>query len=185
MTNTTLTTRRRLLASMPAAAAAMAPAGAGALCGLPAVGDDPIFAVIAEHREAMRGESAAYRAQSHAEETIPLELRSWSYMAGDEGPPEGCTDPPEWIESEMRVVKACNRARDAELAVLATPPTTLAGIAALLDHVSLPSFPDEKNWEGNPTILENAGLCYREDIQDAAADFLPMIADTLREMLSV
>src|SRR5262249_13197291 len=81
---------------------------------------DPIYALIAEHREAMRAESAAYSAQSRAEKAIPLKLRSWSHSAGDEGPPEGCTDPPEWIESEMMVVRACNRARDAEYAVLAS-----------------------------------------------------------------
>ena len=54
---------------------------------------------------------------------------------------------------------------------------------ALLDHVGLPSFPDEGG--SDDTILENASLCYREDIKDAAANFLPMIADTLRGMVAV
>ena len=183
-TNTTNLSRRKLLASMPAAAAALSPVAARALCRLPVDGDDPVFALIAEHREAMRAESAAYQAQSHAEETIPREQRSWDYSAGDEGPPDGCTDPPEWIAVMMGVLNACNHENDAMLAILTTPPATLAGIAALLDHVGLPNFPDEKGSEGNDTILAVAGLCYREDIQDAAADFLPMIADTLRELLS-
>jgi len=43
--------RRRLLASMPAAAA-MAPAAASAICRLPVDGDDPVFAVIERHRKA-------------------------------------------------------------------------------------------------------------------------------------
>jgi len=59
----------------------------------------------------------------------------------------------------------------------------LAGVVALLDHVGLPSFPDEGG--SDDTILENASLCYREDIKDAAANFLPMIADTLRGMVAV
>jgi hypothetical protein len=50
-TDTTLS-RRRLLASMPAAAAAMAPAAASALCRLPASEDDPVFAIIERHRQA-------------------------------------------------------------------------------------------------------------------------------------
>jgi hypothetical protein len=53
----------------------------------------------------------------------------------------------------------------------------------LLDHVGLPNFPDEEGAEGNDTILETASLCYRDDIKEAAADFLPMIADALRDLL--
>jgi hypothetical protein len=84
----------------------------------------------------------------------------------------------------MRVVKACNRAVDAEFAVLATPPATLRGVAALLEHVGLPKFPDEEGSERNPSILEVASLCYRIDIRAAAAEFPHMIADTLRDLLS-
>jgi hypothetical protein len=57
MTNTTNLSRRRLLASsMPAlaTAAAMAPVAATALCRLPTgAGDDPVFAVIERHRQAI------------------------------------------------------------------------------------------------------------------------------------
>src|SRR6266478_2663286 len=56
VTNTTNLSRRRLLASMPAAAAATAPVATTGLCRLPAETDDPIFTLIAEHREAMRAE---------------------------------------------------------------------------------------------------------------------------------
>jgi hypothetical protein len=52
MTTDTNLSRRKLLASMPAAAAAMAPAAATALCRLPADSDDPIFAAIERHRQA-------------------------------------------------------------------------------------------------------------------------------------
>jgi hypothetical protein len=113
----------------------------------------------------MQAESAAYRVQSHAEETIPPDQQSWSYMAGDEGPPEGCTDAPEWIAAQMTVLKACQRGCDAKFSVLTTPPITPAGIVALLEHAASVTFPDEEGSEGNCT------LCYREDIPDAAANF--------------
>ncbi len=58
-TNTTNLSRRRLLASVPAAAAAMAPAAATALYRLPVEGDDPIFAVIDRHRQAFEEWQAA------------------------------------------------------------------------------------------------------------------------------
>ncbi len=58
-TNTTNLSRRRLLASMPAAAVAAAPAAATALCRLPVEGDDPIFAVIDRHRQAFEEWQAA------------------------------------------------------------------------------------------------------------------------------
>jgi hypothetical protein len=53
-------TRRKLLASMPAAAA-MAPAAATALCRLPS-GDDPVFAAIERHRKAFDAYNAAHAA---------------------------------------------------------------------------------------------------------------------------
>jgi hypothetical protein len=60
MTDTIKTSRRALLAAAPAAALVLAPAIATALGGLPGAvvgipaAVDPIFAVIAEHREAVR-----------------------------------------------------------------------------------------------------------------------------------
>jgi hypothetical protein len=53
MTNTTHLSRRKLLASMPAVAAAGVPGAAMALCRLPAEGDDQVFAAIERHRKAV------------------------------------------------------------------------------------------------------------------------------------
>lgn len=56
---TTKTTRRALLAGLPAVAAAMAPATATALSGLPAQpAEDPILAAILEHRAAVKAREA-------------------------------------------------------------------------------------------------------------------------------
>jgi hypothetical protein len=82
-------------------------------------------------------------------------------------------------------------------AVLSTPPTTIAGVADLVGYVS------KDEWEvagasdySEGTILENAleggghdqGLVVEnppyivEAVQKAAANFLPMIAATLRAL---
>jgi hypothetical protein len=164
MKSDTNLSRRRLLASMPAAAA-MAPAAATALCRLPVEGDDPIFGLIAEHREAIRVLSAAYSVQRRLE-------------AADK------EDTPEWDAAEIDVDSAIDRHFDAEVAVLTMPPTTFVGIVALLDHAGLPCFPEEKYSEGNPTILESAGLSHQDDIHEAARTFLPMIAAALRKLLA-
>jgi hypothetical protein len=178
-TNTTNLSRGKLLASMPAAAAAV-PTVASALCRRPAEGDDPIFALIAEHREAMRAVSAANSLHSDLEERLPPEQREWCYSAGEKGPPEDCTDAPEWITAEIAVGDAYERMNDSLVAVLETRPPTLAGVLALLEHATLPCFPEERNSDGNQSILITARLSYREDVRDAADDFLWVIIDALR-----
>jgi|SRR6516225_3642159 hypothetical protein len=65
--NTNILTRRRLLASMPAAAAALAPAAATALCRLPA-GDDPMIEAVARHRQAWEAHEAAWLHASKTED---------------------------------------------------------------------------------------------------------------------
>jgi len=52
--------RRKLLASMPAAAAAMAPAAASAICRLPTDGEDSVFAAIERHRKAFEAYNATH-----------------------------------------------------------------------------------------------------------------------------
>jgi hypothetical protein len=59
MTTSTNLSRRKLLATVPAAAAAIAPAAATALCRLSAEGEDPVFAAIERHRKAFEEWQAA------------------------------------------------------------------------------------------------------------------------------
>jgi hypothetical protein len=56
---------------MPAAAAAMAPVAATALCKLPIEGDDPIFAAIAAVRAAREANTATYEAYHRLLEEVP------------------------------------------------------------------------------------------------------------------
>jgi len=162
-TDTTLT-RRRLLASVPAVAAIAAPATATALGGLPAVvGDDPIFAVIESHHDAMKSSTAAYHAQSDMEES---------------GAQEGSA---EWEAAEATVYNAGSRHNQAQLDFLTTAPATMAGILASLDHAASPMFPYEK---GESVTVQQDALCARcEELVNAAEQFPAMISGALRKLL--
>jgi hypothetical protein len=85
-TNLSHLSRRRLLASMPAAAAAMAPAAASALCRLPAEGDDPVFAIIEHERELKAAYDAAYAHEDQLQTSRPegtyLDDDEAGFMAG-------------------------------------------------------------------------------------------------------
>ena len=63
--------------------------------------------------------------------------------------------------------------------LLSTEPTTIAGIAAVLDYVNEP--PCVKEDDDKETSLVEAW----ETSQDAALAFLPMIAATLRRLAAV
>jgi hypothetical protein len=120
--------------------------------------------------------------------------RRWEF---DEKP-DRCTDAPEWIEANTALIEAYAELDKALEAVLSTPPTTFGGVADLLDYVS------REEWEVvgagewaddyDGTILENAfegdhgqgsvenPACIVEGARKAAANFLPMIAATLRSL---
>jgi hypothetical protein len=87
MTTDTNLSRRKLLASMPAAAA-MAPIGATALCRLPA-GDDPMIEAVARHRQAWQAHETAWEHMSKtedefgSEETARIFLYEYDETEGD------------------------------------------------------------------------------------------------------
>jgi hypothetical protein len=134
--NTTHTTRRAVLAGVPLAAATLTPAVAAALSGLATSGadPDPIFAAIAEHR-------AACRAWQEASRKDGAEGR---YNKVTEDASNGAMA----HEGEVLTV------------LLACQPTTLAGVAALLEHLNQPEFliEYEKNQTGE-TVLSGAFGC--------------------------
>jgi hypothetical protein len=178
--------RRRLLAGVPAVAAVGVPSVASALGGL-AEGSDPIFALIEQHKQGMRALSAAYRQHSELEKTIPMAQRSWTYTAWDPEPPEGCTDPPEWIAAEIAARDACADEDDMLFELLTTEPATLAGAIAALEYASSPTYPDNrKGGKVNPCeiILIDATNSFDEELKEAAAQFPALIAATLRKLLA-
>jgi hypothetical protein len=123
---------------------------------------DPIFAAMERHRAALRG-------------WLAMGDRVWQ----EKLPPE--------VET---VIEELHKALEA---VLSTPPTTIAGVADLLDYVgrdawelaiSLKSADADLRDEGDfyGTVLENAFEHSVEGLQKAAANFLQMVAATLRSL---
>jgi hypothetical protein len=138
-------------------------------------GLDPIFAAIERHRAARRGWLAAYDRLGVLQEMTPEAPHHWEIF-GER--PDDCTDSPEWIEANTAFVAAMEELDKAIEAVLCTPPTTIAGVADLLDYVgTYETQPLADEFCGS--ILENA-FCRRfEGARKAATNFLPMIAARL------
>jgi hypothetical protein len=142
--------RRAILAGIAASPALAAPALA-----LSVVGPDPIFALIDRHRTALAAHLAASEAQGD------LEVRLVDERLTEAGSPEECSD--RWYGAikaanrDPRYVDAkavCDKTSAAEVAaawaLVAEPPATIAGAAALAGYVpeyesvlSLPDDPDE------------------------------------------
>ena len=158
---------------------------------------DPIFAAIGRHRAAVRGWLAAYDRLGVLQEMIPEARRGWQVLFNER--PDDCTDAPEWIEANTAFLAAIEELDRAYEVVLSTPPTTVAGVADLLDYVSKEEWEvagavEDSGGEWYGTILENAlegdhdqGLvenpaCTVESVRKAATNFLPMIAATLRAL---
>lgn len=115
MTTDTNLSRRRLLASMPAAAAALAPAAASALYRLPATtGVDPIYAAIEAHRKAWLDFDAAVTAYGEVEFT---------------------DDHAAIVAADAHVGITSHAESVAALALIGIVPTTLAGASAVVNYV--------------------------------------------------
>ena len=99
------------------------------------------------------------------EESLPDGKTTWHYSIHEPEVPEGCADAPEWIAVQI-AVRDGNEA--GLLAVLTTTPATLAGVAAVLEHVGLRVFPDEKGGINDPIILADAFGTLSDEICDAA-----------------
>ncbi len=251
MTNTTLS-RRRLLASMPAAAAAMVPVAASAVCRLPTDGEDPVFAAIKQHRKAfdayreacavnhrLREERKAKRnpegvylgevpEQKWITETVGAQRLDREIPTGRMVPsyatypaainnhvPTGCTDIEVWKAAKHRELKqwsgvcegspisiAWQTQNDAHEALLDAAialnmkPTTLAGVAALLDYVVI--FPKTEIWtdadyhfhrdDDEEDHEESDEYCGEEDENlelGFLKDILVTLADALRNLSEV
>jgi hypothetical protein len=143
--NTTNLSRRSALAGLAGAAAA----GATALPAA-AIGVDPIFAVIDQHRAARAARTAALLV------TFGL---------------SGCLHPnePEDSPANIAAEEAHDEAFDREFAaldeLLTTIPTTVAGVAVLLAHYAASHYPDENSQSLLSFACENQGID-RGDVDD-------------------
>jgi hypothetical protein len=153
------TTRRQMLASVPAAALSGLPATAGAVANPTAqkrqenaATDDPVFAAIARHRRATQALSA---------------LR----------------DPPDALVTQLSRAEVA-----AFLAWLTTPPTTLAGIVATLDYASRRAYEDRNGSHVYTNLAEAAQYDPDDsdgdpdDVLKAGEQFPAMIAAALRKI---
>jgi len=125
------------------------------------IADDPIFALIERHRGAARTFSAAVSNKDK------VQAAHWPW-----------SDAPERIAADAQYDAASDARHEAIEDLLSTQPTTIAGVAAVLDYVNEPSWGEEH--DDKETILVEAF----ETSEEAALAFLPMIAATLRRLAS-
>jgi hypothetical protein len=125
------------------------------------IADDPIFGLIQRHRAATRAFAAAVSNKEKVQEV------HWPW-----------SDAPERIAADAQYDAASDAWQEAIEDLLSTEPTTIAGVAAVLDYVNEPSWGKED--DDKETILVEAF----ETLQEAALAFLPMIASTLRRLAS-
>jgi hypothetical protein len=109
----------------------------------PITHEDPIFALIEYHRLAHAAHEAVFKA----------------YAAADN------SDPPDELQEQHNQI-----AFDALARVLNTPPTTLAGVAAVLDYLGAEFMEEDHN-----ILTYSAGHSF---VREEAIAFLPMIAAT-------
>jgi hypothetical protein len=140
---------------------------------------DPIFAIIKEHDAAMRGESACLLWQSVLEKNLPANQRAWRFGASSE-PPEGTTDAPEWIASQMAVGEAKDRRAKAIVSLLTTRPATMGGAVELLGYVGASEYPWEKAAAPDDAMLFAFSHSENDRVRAAALAFPKALAAALR-----
>jgi hypothetical protein len=163
MTDTTKTSRRALLAGVPAVAALAAGTTVTGLAAGLAASFDPIFAVIAEHRTAL-------------EEYLRAVMVSGAMIS------HGPDKDPNYDSADNETRGASDWEQDALYDVLTTQPTSLAGVVALLAHVALPEFLREEPEFENETIL-SAWTNSTGKLKQASLDFPARLAETMRGLI--
>jgi hypothetical protein len=117
---------------------------------------DPIGAAIEAHKAAM----AEYLRLVSISSAIPFEDRAWH-------------------EADKETSVSCDLVRAAQLALLNTRPTTVAGAAAVLAYVASFWIEGDDSAEKGLPIYEPLA---RDDMLSAGEGFLPMIAAALRQL---
>jgi hypothetical protein len=126
---TATTTRRAILAGVAAVPALSLPA----IAAVP----DPIFAALDRCRAAWAADRAAMDATEVLEELLPDNVRTWRWRVGTPTmPTDPAGDDPRWIAAESASALADIEHCAATTALVSTRPTTLPGLAALINYVS-------------------------------------------------
>ena len=155
--NTMSPSRRTVLAGISVAVAPAVPAVDKSL-GAVALPDDPIFAVIKAHHQAMAHEINCVEAADVDVEAV---------------------DGAEEAEVQQRMHEAYDLHHDAIVTLLTTDPTTLAGAVALLEYVGSPEYPDEAT-----PLLFNVIDVNDERIPSAVEAFPTRLAASIRRLIA-
>jgi hypothetical protein len=125
---------------------------------------DPIFGHIAMHRAAQEAYARAMQLEGDA-------------VVGPE------------LETASAVTRAAGRAAsDLFWELLHVQPRSLAGAAALLDHLAQPEFPHEEGseyWRCRDTLLTTWNNCEDRKLRRAAQDFPLRLAAALRDIAAM
>jgi hypothetical protein len=156
--NTTSPSRRTVLAGISIAAAPVAVAVEKSVATI-VPGNDPIFAVLAEHRAATR----TYLRASEISGSLEDETPEWNAA---------------WTETQAAV----KREHAALYEVLTTAPTTLAGAVAVLDHVGQDNFLGEAGDEDYGESLLSCQVHGGGLLAEAAERFPARLAATMRRL---
>jgi hypothetical protein len=122
---TSTTSRRTLLTTAAALPALAVPALASAA-------PDPIFAAIEVHRQAYAEFEARVRCEFALEDELPMNNRESRIDAYHEKIVE--TDDPRWVPALRATEEGSDLAELAAIKLLNVDPTTIAGVAALLEY---------------------------------------------------
>ncbi len=121
---------------------------------------DPIFAVLAEHRAAMK-----------------------AYLSAAAVSARLVDDTPEWTAAWAVTQAAIKREHATLLAVLTTQPTTIVGAVALLEHVGQDQFLGEAEDGGGPETLLTVWTEGEEcEFTKATREFPGRLAATMRSL---
>ena len=158
MANTKSTTRRQFVQRSAAALAvgAVAVPSAVSATAAAALEPDPIFAAIEAHKAAM----AEYSRLATIWNQIPFEDEAYAKANGE-------------------TQTAADVVFDAQLALFKTGPTTVAGVAAVLEHVAGFWIEGGEGADRGFPIYENLAS---DELLDAGDGFLPMIAEALKRL---
>lgn len=131
-TNTMNPARRAFLskaASVAVGTAAASVAGSAlAYQGAP----DPILAAIESHRAATAAVKSVFDVQTVLERELPRDKRKSVINSWEEQ--IVATDDPRWIDCERAIIRSYEAETDAACALISIPPTTIAGVLALLQY---------------------------------------------------
>lgn len=129
---TSMHPRRAFLVNSASLAAALtvATVTGAAAC----TGTDPIFAAIEDHKAALVAFNQALSVHSELEVALPKNQRQTRVNVW--GASIDSTDSVSWIESEQAVDRLGIAETDAACVLVSIPPTTMAGVIALLQYAN-------------------------------------------------